>query len=176
MFRRTPGQGSYQTPGSCQRHPGPGIVGGAPQMGGDYTIVQSQKLMVRWQRLGLKHIQPGSPNLPVLQRLVQGLLIDHRASGRVYQNGCGLHQGEFLCAHKVPGLSSERAVQCHIKESAKIKKQTAANCGLRLGYTMWPRASMLCLYSLTNCSKSAGVPAGNICLARENRLAWMSSR
>ena len=77
-------------------------------MRGKNNIVQSQQWVIHRDWLNLGYIQSGGENLPRLERLVKGFLVDHGTARTIDKDSGWLHGGKLGGANQVASLSHKR--------------------------------------------------------------------
>ena len=71
-------------------------------------VVELENGVVEVRRFLFEHVEPGARDPALLKRVGQRLLIDDRSSGRIYEIGRRLHQGETLGVDEVAGFRGQR--------------------------------------------------------------------
>src|SRR5699024_2451206 len=67
--------------------------------------------MIRWGRLGCRHVYTRPTNLPAAHGLDQGGLVDESAPCRVDDQGLTLHEGKLGLINEMPGVLGKGAMQ-----------------------------------------------------------------
>ncbi|MNC18620.1 hypothetical protein D3C75_665250 [compost metagenome] len=88
-------------------------------MGRQDEVGVTQRLhqgVVGGRRFHACHVEPGTAEATVAERLQQGLLVHQAAAAHVDQQGPRFHHGQLPLPDEVAGVESERAVQAdHIR-------------------------------------------------------------
>ena len=90
---------------SLERSPG--------DMGRNKTVAGMEERRIATGRLLAQHIDTGSVEHSAVQRIGQGLFIDHGATRSIDKYSSRLHQRQALSIDELAGIGSEWTVQAH---------------------------------------------------------------
>ena len=82
-------------------------------MRGDDDVVAAQQRVIRGERLGRRDVEPGTEQVPVVERAEEGVLVDQSAARGVDEHGSGLHRRELGGAEEAARLVGQRDVDGH---------------------------------------------------------------
>lgn len=101
-------------------HSGPGLHGGAPNVGQESDSGSGEQARVD-RRLPLEDIQTGPENGPRFQGIDQGVLVDNGTSSGIDQHCRWLHECELVGSDHVVGAFAERDMETdHVGPSKEL--------------------------------------------------------